>query len=78
MKFVGLLLSNRYISSDKRLYTEDLPNITFNYLGENSPNDLCHFRNRSSCFMTQLLFICLTLRKVTNQSANFQTFHWSR
>ena len=27
----------------KTLYREDLSNITFNYLCENSPNYLCHF-----------------------------------
>ena len=43
LKFDGLLLSKRYIPSAKALYTEDLSNITFNYLCENSPNYLCHF-----------------------------------
>ena len=38
MKFDGLLLSKKYIPSAKT-YTEDLSNITFNFLRENSPND---------------------------------------
>ena len=39
LKFNGLL-SKKYIPSPKTLYTEDLPNITLNYLYlcENSPN----------------------------------------
>ena len=36
LKFDGLLLSKKYIPSAKTLYTEDLSNITFNYLCENS------------------------------------------
>ena len=43
LKFDGILLSKKCIASAKTLYTEDLSNITFNYLCENSPNDLCHF-----------------------------------
>ena len=39
LKFDGLLLSKKYIPSAKTLYTEDLSNITFNYLCENSPSD---------------------------------------
>ena len=39
----GLNLSKKYIPSTKTLHTEDLSNITFNYLRENSPNSLCHF-----------------------------------
>ena len=42
LKFDGLLLSKKYIPSAKT-YTEDLSNITFKYLCENSPNSLCHF-----------------------------------
>ena len=38
LKFDGLLLSKKYIPSAKT-YTEDLSNITFNYLCENSSND---------------------------------------
>ena len=41
LKFDGLL-SKKYIPSPK-LYSEDLSNITFNYLCENPPNYLCHF-----------------------------------
>ena len=53
-------LSKKYIPSAKTLYTEDLSNITFNYLCENSPNYLCHFWNHKSFFTTQLLCIFLT------------------
>ena len=45
--------------SAKTLYTEDLSNITFNYLCENAPNYLCHFCNHNSLFTTQLLCIFL-------------------
>ena len=72
LKFDGLLLSKKYIPS-ARIYTEDLSNITFNYLGENSINYLCH----KSFFTTELLCIFLgqTLYtiKIAHQSANFQT-----
>ena len=57
MKFNGLHLSKNYIPSAKTLYTEDLSNITFNYLCENSPNSLCHFWNHKSFFTTQLVYI---------------------
>ena len=33
----------KYWPSAKTLCTEDLSNITCNYLCENSPNYLCHF-----------------------------------
>ena len=52
-------LSKKYIPSAKRLYTEDLSNITFNYLCENSPNSLCHFWNHKLFFRTQLVCIIL-------------------
>ena len=52
-------LSKNYIPSAKTLYTEDLSNITFNYLCENSPNSLCHFWNRKSFFTTQIACIIL-------------------
>ena len=52
-------LSKRYIPSVKILYTEDLSNITFNYLCQNSPNFLCNFRNHKSFFTTQLHCIFL-------------------
>ena len=37
LKFNGFL-SKKYIPLAKTLYTEDLSNITLNYLRENSPN----------------------------------------
>ena len=37
-----------YIPLAKKLNTEDLFKITFNYLCENSPNFWCHFRNHKS------------------------------
>ena len=43
----------------KHTYTEDLSIITFNYLRENSPNQLYHFRNHKSFFTTQLLYMFL-------------------
>ena len=42
LRFDGLL-SKKLIRSAKTLYTEDLSDIFFNYLCENSPNYLCHF-----------------------------------
>ena len=42
LKFDGLLLSKKYIPSAKT-YTKDLSNITFNFLPENSPNELHDF-----------------------------------
>ena len=50
--------------SSAKTYTDDLSNITFNYLCENSPNSLCHFWNHESFFTTQ--FLCIFLA---------QTFH---
>ena len=44
---VELHLSKSYIPSSKTLYREDLSNITFNYLCENSLNSLCHFETIS-------------------------------
>ena len=38
-------------------HTEDLSNITFNFLCENLRNDLCHFWNHVSFFTTVLLYI---------------------
>ena len=52
-------MSKKYIPSAKALHTEDLSNITFNYLSEKSPNSVCHFLNHKSFFTTQLLCICL-------------------
>ena len=55
----GLNLSKKYIPSAKTLHTEDLSNITFNYLCENSPYSLCHFWNHKSFSTTQLACIIL-------------------
>ena len=63
-KFDRLLLSKKCIPLAKT-YTEDLSNITFNYLCENSLNSLCHYWNHNPFFTTELLCI---------QSAHFQTF----
>ena len=65
----GLLLSKKYIPSAKILYTEDVSNITFNYLCENSSNSLCHFWNYKSFLTTQPL--CITLAQTLH------TFHKS-
>ena len=54
-----IYLSKKCIPSAKRLHTEDLSNITFNYLCENSPNYLCHFWNQKLFFTAQLLCIFL-------------------
>ena len=51
-------MSKKHIPSAKT-YTDDLSNITFNYLCENSPNTLCHFWNHESFFTTQFLYIFL-------------------
>ena len=59
LKFDELLLSKKYILSAKKLYTEDLSIITFNYLCKNSPNSWCHFWNHKSFFTTQ--FLCIFL-----------------
>ena len=47
----------------KHVYTEDLSNITFNYLCKNLPNYWCHSWNDKSFFTTQLLciFVARTL-----------------
>ena len=62
--------SKKYIPSAKILYTEDLSNISFNHLCENSPNYLCHFLNHQSFFTTQLLciFLAQTLHTFYNSS----------
>ena len=39
-----------------KTYTEDLSNITFNYLCENSPNSIYYFWNHKSFFMTHLYY----------------------
>ena len=56
---MGYFCPKKCISS-ARTYTEDLSNITFNFLRENSPNDLCHFWNHMSFFMKQHLYIFLS------------------
>ena len=66
--FQKIYLFKKYIPSAKT-YTEDLSNITFNYLCENSPNFLCHFWNHKSFFTTQLLWIFL--------AQTLHTFHKS-
>ena len=55
----GLLLTKNYILLAKTLYTEDLSNIAFNYLCENSLNSLCPLWNQESFFTTPLLCIFL-------------------
>ena len=40
---MGYICPKKNILSAKTLYTEDLSNITFNYLCEYSPNSLYHF-----------------------------------
>ena len=56
---MGSFCTKKYIPLAKTLYTEDLSNITLNYLCENSPNFLCHFWNPILFFTTQLLRIFL-------------------
>ena len=53
-----LHLSKKHILSAKT-YTEDLSNINFNYLCENSPNSIYHFWNHKLFFPTQLVSIIL-------------------
>ena len=53
----------------KTLYNEDLSNITFNYLCENSPNSIYHFWNHKSFFTTQL--VCIILAQTLWNSSNF-------
>ena len=75
MTFNGLYLPKKYIPSAKILYTEDFPDITFNYFCENSPNSLCSFWNHNSFFTTQLNYIIyILLTKISHQSANLQIF----
>ena len=47
LKFDGPLLSKKYILPAKTLNTEDLSNITFNYLCEHSLNSLVIFETMS-------------------------------
>ena len=62
LKFGGLLLSKEYIPSAKTC-AEDLTNIEFNFLCENSPNSLSHFWNHNSLFTdtTPSYFLSQTL-----------------
>ena len=76
LKFKGLLLSKKYIPSAKTSYTENLYNITFNYLCENSPNSFCHSRNHKSFLIIQFLCIFLaqalyTFYKTSPSKCNF-------
>ena len=82
LKLGGQLLSKNCILSAKTLYTEDLSNITFNYLPENSPTFLCHFWKYKSFFTTPLIWFVLaqtlhTFYKVAHKRASFQAFHCS-
>ena len=75
----AILLFKKYIPSAKTLYTENLSNITFNYLCENSPNSWCHFWNRKSFFAIQLLCIFLdqtlhTFHKSISSRCKFSGF----
>ena len=57
-------LSTKYIASAKTFYIEDLSNITFNYLCENSQNLLCHFWNHKIFFISHnsyVFFLAQTL-----------------
>ena len=79
LKLGGLLLSKKYISLAKTLYSEDLSNINFNYLCENSPNFLCHFWNDKSFFTAQLICIFLaqtlhTFYKIIPSKCKFSEF----
>ena len=56
-KVNGLLLPKNTFLQLKTLHTENLSNITFNYLCKNSPKSLCHFLNDKSVFTTELLCI---------------------
>ena len=60
LKFNRLHLSKKNIPSAKKWYIEDLSNISFNYLCENSPNSLSHFWNHKSFFTTQLVYIIVS------------------
>ena len=55
LKFDGQILSKKYIPAAKT-YTEDLSNITFNYLCEDSPIDLCHFWNHNRFWHNSSVF----------------------
>ena len=74
-----LFVQKIYIVKAKTLYAEGLSNITFNYLGENSPSYLCHFWNHKWFFTTQLLCIFLaqtlpTFYKSSPSKCKFSNF----
>ena len=58
LKFTGLHLSKNTFLQLK--HTEDLSNVIFSYLCENSPNSVRHFWNYKSFFTTQFLCIILS------------------
>ena len=62
---LGERLFKKYIPSAKTLCTEDLSNITFNYLCENLLNYLCPFWKHKSSYMTQFLRIFLAQTLLT-------------
>ena len=74
------LLSKKLIPSAKILYTEDLSNITFNYLCEKLTKllmlFLCHFSQHNPSESSELKHYILST-KVSHESADFQTFHCS-
>ena len=72
--------AKKYISA--KTYPDDISNITFKYLCENSPNSLYHFWNHKSFSTTQFLCIFylkhyILSTKVVHQNANFQIFYCS-
>ena len=79
MKLDGQLCFKKYIPSAKTLYIEDLSNITFNYLCQNSLNSFCHSWNHKSFFTTQFLYIFLaqtlhTFEKSSPKKCKFSDF----
>ena len=63
-------LSKKYIPSAETLYAEDLSDITFTYLCENSPNCLCNFWKHKSFFTTQLFCIFLAQTLYTSYKSS--------
>ena len=59
LNLMGYFYPKKIMPSAKTLCTENLSNITFNYLCKNSLNSLCHFWSIKSFFTTQLLCIFL-------------------
>ena len=68
LHLMGFCPKNTFLQL-KHIYTEDLSNITFNYLCGNSPTYLCRFWNHKSFFTTQ--FLCIFLAQT------LQTFYKS-